>query len=82
MKCHLSVSDVVPVLCDRLGPGLRDELEDYAGRDENGRLKHRLHQYLTSSHGIPELQSHLSGVVALMKAATNWNQFKEMLQRA
>ena len=53
------------VIYDRLGPGLRDELEDYAGRDEKGRLKHRLHQYLTSSHGLPELQGHLAGVVAL-----------------
>ncbi len=33
-------------------------------------------------HGIPELQAHLSAIVALMKAATNWEQFKEMLQRA
>jgi hypothetical protein len=70
------------IVYERLGPGLRDELEDYAGRDENGRLKHRLHQYFTSKHGIPELQSHLAGVVALMKAAGNWRQFKEMLQRA
>jgi hypothetical protein len=70
------------IVYDRLGPGLREELEDYAGRDENGRLKHRLHQYLTPNHGIPELQNHLAGVVALMKAATNWRQFKEMLQRA
>ncbi len=67
---------------DRLGPGLREELEDYAGRDEKGRLKHRLHQYLTSNHGIPELQNHMSGLVALMRAASNWKQFKEMVQRA
>jgi hypothetical protein len=33
-------------------------------------------------HGISELQAHLSAIVALMKAATNWEQFKEMLQRA
>jgi hypothetical protein len=65
----------------RLGPGLKEQLQDYAGRDEEGRLKHRLHQFLTSSHGLPELQSHISGVLALMKAATNWRQFKEMLQR-
>jgi hypothetical protein len=70
------------IIYDRLGPGLREELEDYAGRDEKGRLKHRLHQYLTSSHGLPELQGHISGVIALMRAATNWRQFKEMLQRA
>jgi hypothetical protein len=70
------------VVYDRLGPGLREELEDYAGRDEKGRLKHRLHQYLTSKTGIPELQNHMSGVVALMRAASHWRQFKEMLQRA
>ncbi|MDG5748556.1 P63C domain-containing protein [Qipengyuania sp. XHP0207] len=67
---------------DRLGPGLKEELEDYAGRDEEGRLKHHLHRHLTSSHGLPELQNHLAGVVALMKAATNWHQFKEMVRRA
>jgi P63C domain len=70
------------IVYDRIGPGLREELEDYAGRDAKGRLKHRLHQYLTSGHGIPELRNHLAGVLALMRAATNWRQFKEMLQRA
>jgi hypothetical protein len=67
---------------DRLGPGLREELQDYAGRDDKGRLKHRLHQFFTSNHGIPELQSHIAGIVALMRAASNWRQFKEMVQRA
>jgi len=66
----------------RIGPGLKEQLQDYAGRDENGRLKHHLHRFLTSGHGLPELQAHLAGVVALMRASTNWRQFKEMLQRA
>jgi hypothetical protein len=70
------------VVYDRLGPGLQEELEDYAARDEKGRLKHRLHQYLTSKTGVPELQNHMSGVAALMRAASHWRQFKEMLQRA
>jgi hypothetical protein len=69
------------IVYDRLGPGLREQLHEYVGRNANGRLKHQLHRYLTSSHGIPELQSHLSAVVALMKAAKNWGQFKELLQR-
>ena len=38
--------------------------------------------FLTSMHGIPELQAHLSAIVALLKAASNWGQFREMLQRA
>lgn len=69
------------IIYGRLGPGLREQLHDYAGRDEEGRLKHHLHRFLTSSQGLPELHSHMAGVVALMKAATNWRQFKEMLQR-
>lgn len=66
---------------DRLGPGLREQLHEYAGRDNNGRLKHHLTQFLTTNYGIPELKSHLDGLVALMKAANNWDQFKEMVQR-
>jgi P63C domain len=70
------------IIYDRLGPGLREELHDYAGRDGKGKLKHRLHQYLTPKHGLPELKSHFDGVLALMRAANNWRQFKEMLQRS
>jgi hypothetical protein len=70
------------IVYGRLGPGLKEQLQDYAGRDEEGRLKHHLHRHLTTGHGIPELQNHLAGVIALMRAATNWRQFKEMLQRA
>lgn len=70
------------IIYDRLGPGVKDQLHDYAGRDEKGRLKHHLHRYLTSSQGLPELKLHIAGVLALMRAATNWKQFKEMLQRS
>jgi P63C domain len=69
------------IIYDRIGPGLREQLHDYAGRDEKGRLKHQLHRYLTQHHGIPELREHMAGVVALMVAASTWRQFKEMLQR-
>lgn len=70
------------IVYDRLGPGLREQLHEYAGRDEKGRLKHHLTRFLTTAHGIPELKSHLDGVLALMRAASNWNQFKEMLRRS
>jgi hypothetical protein len=70
------------IVYDRLGPGLREQLHEYAGRDEKGRLKHHLTQFLTTDYGIPELRSHLDGVTALMRASTNWRQFKEMLQRS
>jgi hypothetical protein len=70
------------IIYDRLGPGLREELHDYAGRDEKGRLKHVLTRFLTTDHGIPQLKSHFDGVVALMRASGNWKQFIEMLDRA
>lgn len=70
------------IVWDRLGPGLKKELQEYAGRDANGRLKHKLHQFLTPNHGIPELKAHFDGVLALMRAASSWRQFKEMLQRS
>ena len=69
------------IVYDRLGPGLREQLHEYAGRNSKGRLKHQLHRFLTSTHGIPELQSHLAAVVALKKKKKNWEQFKELLQR-
>lgn len=67
---------------ERLGPGLREQLQDYAKRDDEGRRKHHLHRFLTAGHGIPELQAHMAGVIALMRAASNWRQLREMLQRA
>jgi P63C domain len=69
------------LIYERLGPGLREQLHEYSGRDAKGRLKHQLHRFFTSSYGIPELQSHLAAIVALMKAAKNWDQFKELVQR-
>lgn len=36
------------IVYERLGPGLKEQLHDYAGRDEKGRLKHRLTQFLTT----------------------------------
>ena len=40
------------------------------------------HQWLTPEIGHPSLQKHLSGVMALMRASTRWDQFTRMLQRA
>jgi hypothetical protein len=70
------------IIYDRLGPGLREQLHDYAGRDERGRLRHVLTQFLTTDYGIPQLKSHFDGVLALMRAAGNWKQFAEMLDRS
>ena len=67
---------------DRLAPGVRDELERLNPRTETGNRRARHHQWLTHDVGHPALQKHISGVMALMRASTRWDQFTRMLQRA
>ena len=67
---------------DRLAPGVRDELERLNPKTETGNRRARHHQWLTHDVGHRSLQKHLSGVMALMRASTRWDQFTRMLQRA
>jgi hypothetical protein len=67
---------------DRLAPGVKQRLKELIGRDESGRLKHKLFQRLTEQLGDPKLKEHLASVVALMKAADSWPQFMAMMDRA
>ncbi|MDD5087182.1 MAG: P63C domain-containing protein [bacterium] len=68
----------------RLAPGVLQKLREITPRDEKGRTRHRFHQRLTDDVGHPKLAEHLSGVMALMRAAPKkgWAQFYRMLQRA
>ena len=67
---------------DRLAPGIRDELERLNPKTDAGSRLGRHHQWLTTDVGHPALQKHLSGVMALMRASTRWDQFTRILQRA
>jgi len=67
---------------ERLAPGVLEELKRITPRDAKGRTKHRFFQRLTEDVGHPRLREHLTAVIALMKAASNWGQFYRMLQRA
>ena len=67
---------------DRLAPGLREELERLNPKNETGSRRARHHQWLTSDVGHPALQKHLNGVMALMRASSNWDNFRRLLQRA
>ena len=40
------------------------------------------HQYLTEDIGNPHLERHLVAVIALMRASTNWDKFKQLFARA
>jgi hypothetical protein len=65
----------------RLAPGVLDELKRVSDRDDEGRLRHRYFQRLTSNVGYPKLREHLGSVVTLMKLSDGWGDFVRMLDR-
>lgn len=69
------------IVYDRLPPGVLDELRR-KNPIEDGRRKHKHHQFLTEDIGNPHLEKHLAVVTALMRASTTWDNFKRLLARA
>lgn len=67
---------------DRLAPGALEELKKKNPKQPSGRRQHKHFQWLTEDVGDPRLREHLSAVIALMKAANDWGQFKKMVDRA
>jgi hypothetical protein len=53
---------------DRLGPGIREELDRLNPVTENGRRRYKKFQYLTESIGHPSLLHHLGQLIGLAKA--------------
>lgn len=70
------------IVYERLAPGVLDKLKELNPRDEHGRRPAKHFQWLTEDHGVPELKTHLSGVIALMRASSSWRNFKRLLERA
>ncbi len=75
-------NDTRDIVYERLAPGVLDELERLNPSNEQGQRSTKHHQWLTEDHGVPELKSHISGVIALMKASASWPRFKNLLDRA
>ena len=66
----------------RLAPGVLDELRRREPKDDMGRRRHKLFQWLTEDVGHPRLREHLAATLALMRVANRWDDFSRMLQRA
>ena len=66
----------------RIAPGLLSELQKRNPPNEKGRRQGSNAQLLTDDIGIPALNQHLHTVIAFMKAAESWDQFKKMLNIA
>lgn len=71
------------LIYDRLAPGILEELQKKNPViEETGRRKTKHHQWLTEETGHPALDTHFTGVMALMRANSHWEQFKRGLERA
>ncbi len=70
------------IVYDRLAPGIFDELKKINPVRENGRRKSKHHSWLTEETGHPALDKHFTGILALMRAHTDWEHFKRSLARA
>jgi len=67
---------------ERLAPGLLEELKRRNPKDESGHRRHKHHQWLTEDIGHPALAQHLYATIGFMRAASTWDQFYRMMQRA
>ncbi|MDE0149714.1 MAG: P63C domain-containing protein [Rhodospirillaceae bacterium] len=70
------------IVYDRLPDGVLDELRRKNPTVKPGQRRNRHHQWLTGDVGHPALREHLIGVMALMRAAPNWDAFKRALVRS
>lgn len=67
---------------ERLAPGILEELEARNPKDDHGNRKGRHHQLLTDDVGHPALAQHLHAVIGFMRAASSWDQFYRLMNRA
>lgn len=67
---------------ERLAPGVLDELKEKNPKDAKGRRPAKHHQWFNTEFGHPKLKEHIAGVLALMRASTNWKGFKSAMERA
>ena len=70
------------IVYSRLDDGILKGLQSVNPRLPRGGRKDKHHQWFTRDIGYPELRDHLTGVMALMRAAPNWDVFRRGLQRA
>ncbi|WP_293861690.1 P63C domain-containing protein [uncultured Alsobacter sp.] len=70
------------IVYERLAPGVLEELKRKNPRMPSGQRKHKHFQWLTEDVGDPRLREHLASIITLMRASSDWNHFKRMIDRA
>lgn len=69
------------VIYSRLAPNILDELKE-RNPSIDGKRKHKQHSFLTVDVGVPALNEHIIGVMALARANSSWNKFYAQLSAA
>ena len=68
---------------DRIAPTITEELRKKNPKSTTtGRRKGKHHQWFNPENGHPRLKEHISGVIALLRAADSWDGFKRSMNRA
>lgn len=70
------------IVYERLAPRILREIQKMNPPIKPGRRKYKHFQYLTDEVGDVRLKAHFDGVLALMRAASNWDNFKRLLNRS
>ena len=71
------------IIYSRLAPAVLEELRVKNPVQDTGARKTKHHQWLTPDFGNPRLKEHLSGVLALGRAASyNWTTFMRMMNKS
>lgn len=69
------------IVYKRIAPGVLKELKSVSPKNDNGQIKHKCFQKLTSNVGYPKLRDHLGTVVAVMKLSSSYPDLISMLDR-
>lgn len=70
------------IVYERLPKGVLDELRRRNPPDDNGRRKHKHHQYLTEDVGDVNLEQQITADIALMRISKSWAGFMSYLNQA
>jgi len=70
------------LIYEKLPPGVLDELKRKNPTSQNGRRRHKHHQFLTEDIGNPHLEKQLVSVITLMKVSPNKRNFERLFERA
>lgn len=69
------------IIYRRLAPYVWKELKQRVAKNESGKAKEKLHQYLTPEIGDPRLRDLITSVTTIMKLSADWSDFMMKLDR-